>query len=128
MNIRVVWRNGDVDSIETTAVSSVGVADDGPGACALWRDRLIVHDWRSSGIVLERSFCGWSDPAELSMARDSGSGASDDYCDYQIVTAERLLHDVSEVWVDGVGLLLLDEEGKIRPADEVARERGQGWR
>lgn len=134
MNIRIYWKNGDLDSIDTTVLSSADATtgsspDEGPGACALWRDRVVLHDWESSGIVLQRSYCGWHDAGECSMVRELEDGGSYEMCDYQVASAERLRSEAREVWVDGVALLLTDPEGELRPAYEVEEERrGQEWR
>lgn len=122
MNIKIYWRGGDIDSVDTTALpcsgmSAEGMSSSGPEAAALWRDRLVVEGWRDRGLVLQRSFCTWGGPDELSM----GTGA-DGWCDYTIVSADRLLADVREVWVDGIALFLTDGAGTIRPADETRDE------
>lgn len=126
MNIKIYWRNGDVDSVDTTALPSSGmsveeISGSGPEAVAFWRDRLAVEGWEERGLVLQRSFCTWDGPDELSMASEGGG-----YCDYTIVSAGRLRADVKEVWVDGIALFLTDSSGAIRPADEIEDgERGR---
>ncbi len=128
MNIKVYWRNGDIDSVDTTALPSSGMSVDGvtstgPEAVALWRDRLAVEGWEDRGLVLQRSFCTWGCADEFSMGAGSDG---DSYCDYAIVSADRLRADVREVWVDGIALFLTDASGAIRPADEIEdEERGR---
>lgn len=121
MNIKIYWKCGDIDSVDTTALPSSGMSVDGvtsagPEAVALWRDRLAVEEWEDRGLVLQRSFCTWYSPDELSMGTGVGG---DGYCDYAIVSADRLKTDVKEVWVDGIALFLMDGFGVIRLADEI---------
>lgn len=126
MNIKIYWRNGDVDSVDTTALPSSGMSVEGatsagPEAVALWRDRLAVEGWEDRGLVLQRSFSTWYSPDELSM-----SGGEGGYCDYVIVSADRLGADVREVWVDGIALFLTDSSGMLCMADEIEdEERGR---